>query len=128
MFAFAVLDTQNRTLTLARDPFGIKPLFYTHAADRLEFNSELAGLLASIEMTPKLDWQTAVDYLQWATYDHTERTFIDGVLQLRPGHYIVLDLVTGALAEPVRYWWPQVSNSLTGSYAEAVEQSALALP
>lgn len=121
MFAFAVLDTQQRTLTLARDPFGIKPLFYSHTGERLTFNSEMVGLLASLDTSPKLDWQTAVDYLQWATYDHTERTFVDGVRQLRPGHYVVLDLPTGRLAEPVRYWRPSVANTFAGSYPEAVD-------
>lgn len=121
MFAFAVLDTLERTLTLARDPFGIKPLFYSHTGDRMVFNSEMAGLLASRDASPALDWQTAVDYVQWATYDHTERTFVDGVRQLRPGHYLVLDLTTGRLAEPVRYWWPAVARTFTGSYSEAVD-------
>ena len=74
-FAIAMLDTELRTLTLARDPFGIKPLFYAATPDRIAFCSELPGLLTMLPFTPKLDWQAALDYLRWATYDHTERSF-----------------------------------------------------
>jgi asparagine synthase (glutamine-hydrolysing) len=121
MFGIAVLDTVERTVTLARDPYGIKPLFYTDRGDRVAFCSELSGLIELGMETPKLDWQTAVDYLQWGAYDHTSRTFIDGVSQLRPGHYLVLDTVTGRMTEPVRYWWPPVATTYTGSYSDAVD-------
>lgn len=120
MFAISILDTHLRTLTLARDPYGIKPLFYQDSGDHVRFNSELKGLLAS-GVTPKLDWQTAVDYLQWGSYDHTERTFLDGVRQLRPAHYLVIDTVTGHVGEPVRYWWPSVEATYTGSYPDATD-------
>ncbi|WP_166866291.1 asparagine synthase (glutamine-hydrolyzing) [Salinibacterium sp. ZJ70] len=122
MFAFAVLDTREGTLTLVRDPFGIKPLFYALTSDRLVFNSELAGLTASLGRTPRLDWQTAVDYLQWGSYDHTSATFLSGVKQLRPGHLLVLDVGTGATGGPERYWWPDVQTSFDGSYGDGVER------
>lgn len=121
MFAMAVLDTVKRTLTLARDPYGIKPLLYTDRLDRIAFCSEMSGIFEIAATKPKLDWQTAVDYLKWGTYDHTERTFVDGVKQLRPGHYVVIDTVTGQLGEPVRYWWPSVATTFDGSYADATE-------
>ena len=121
MFALAILDTEQRTLTLARDPYGIKPLFYTHDRDRLAFCSELKGLLAAGMQHPRLDWQAAIDYLQWSNYDQSERTFIEGVSQLSPGHYAVLDIDSGALGEPVRYWSPSVQQSFRGSYSEATD-------
>jgi len=121
MFAIAVLDTQARTVTLARDPYGIKPLFYAHTGDRLLFNSELRGLIAAGLPHPRLDWQSAVDYLQWGAYDHTERTFLDGVLQLAPGHHVTLDTTTGRLGEPTRYWWPSIATTFHGGYAEAAD-------
>lgn len=121
MFALAVLDSDRRTLTLARDPYGIKPLFYADLGDRIAFCSEMAGLLGNSIPHPKLDWQSAIDYLQWGVYDHSERTFIDGVKHLRPGHYIVLDTTTGKLDEPVRYWWPSVATTYSGRYDSAVD-------
>jgi asparagine synthase (glutamine-hydrolysing) len=121
MYAFAILDTVARTLTMARDPYGIKPLFYTQDREHLEFNSELRGLIAAAIPHPRLDWQAAVDYLQWGLVDNTERSFVDGVSQLAPGHYVVLDVDTGMFTEPVRYWWPSVEASFHGGYREATE-------
>lgn len=122
MFAFAILDTVERTVTLARDPYGIKPLFYTDRGDRIGFCSEMSGLFAVAVASPKLDWQTAVDYLQWGAYDHSERTFVEGVNHLRPGHYLTIDTVSGRLSEPVRYWWPSVATTYTGTYDDAVDE------
>lgn len=121
MFAFAVFDTVERTLTLARDPYGIKPLFYTQDRDHVTFNSELHGLLAAAVPHPRLDWQTALDYLQWSICDHTDRTFVEGVNQLAPGHYAVLDVETGTLAQPVRYWLPSIAKEFHGNYGEATD-------
>ncbi len=121
MFAIAILDTVERTVTLARDPYGIKPLLYTDRGDRIGFCSEMSGIFEIAVPHPKLDWQAAVDYLQWGTYDHSERTFVDGVKQLRPGHYLVIDTVTGRLGEPVRYWWPPVATTFDGSYEDATQ-------
>jgi asparagine synthase (glutamine-hydrolysing) len=121
MFAIAILDTVSRTVTLARDPYGIKPLFYIEHGDRVAFCSEMSGLVEIAVPAPKLDWQAAVEYLQWGLYDHSERTFIEGVKHLRPGHYLVLDVDTGKLGEPVRYWWPPVATTYKGTYNDAVD-------
>jgi asparagine synthase (glutamine-hydrolysing) len=121
MFAIAILDTAERTITLSRDPYGIKPLFYTDLGDRIAFCSEMSGLLTMAVPAPRLDWQTAVEYLEWGMYDYSERTFIEGVKNLRPGHYLVIDTVTGKIGEPVRYWWPSVATTFTGAYETAVD-------
>lgn len=121
MYAFAVLDTEERSLTLVRDPFGIKPLFYSAGSDRVAFCSELPALLAMLSSRPALDWQAALDYLRWATYDHTERTFVEGVRQLQPGHFVVLDVENGVFADPVRFWWPPVTTTFSGTFASATE-------
>lgn len=121
MYAIAVLDTHARTLTLARDPYGIKPLFYSHTDDHVAFSSELKGLVATAVGNPQLDWQTAIDYLQWGAYDHSDRTFLDGVSQLAPGHHMTLDTRTGRLGEPTRFWWPSVATAFRGGYSEATD-------
>jgi len=121
MYAFAILDTKDRTLTLVRDPFGVKPLFIAHNKERVVFNSELRGLLATTQEQPRLDWQAASDYLQWGVYDQAERTFIDGVTQLAPGHFLVINIDSGACSAPTRYWHPSVARSFHGTYQDAVE-------
>lgn len=122
MYAFAVLDTTKRTLTLVRDPYGIKPLFYVHDRDTLTFNSEIRGLLHVSVTRPRLDWQVAVDYLQWGAYDRSDRTFVEGVRQLSPGHHLVFDLGTGRSTGPTRYWSPQIQANFQGSYESATER------
>jgi asparagine synthase (glutamine-hydrolysing) len=122
MFALAVLDTAERTITLSRDPYGIKPLFYTDLGERIAFCSEISGLLTMAIPAPRLDWQTAVEYLEWGMYDYSERTFVDGVKNVRPGHYLVIDTMTGKIGEPVRYWWPSVATTFSGTYSAAVDQ------
>ena len=65
MFAFAVWDDRERTLFLARDPFGIKPLYYRHDGARLIFASELNALLASGTFAAEIDPLSVADYLAW---------------------------------------------------------------
>jgi len=122
MFAFAILDSQEGTLTLVRDPFGVKPLYYCATPERVWFNSELQGLLAAGVVPKRLDWQTSLDYLQWSAYDHSEHTFIENVKQLRPGHLLVIDTASGRIDGPVRYWSPSVATSFSGTYEEATER------
>ncbi|TXT52989.1 MAG: asparagine synthase glutamine-hydrolyzing [Limisphaerales bacterium] len=55
MFAFALWDEREKTCLLARDPFGIKPLYYCEANGRLTFASEVRALLAAGEARPELD-------------------------------------------------------------------------
>ncbi len=84
MFAFAVWDDQERSLFLARDPFGIKPLYYRHEGDRLLFASELNALLASGAAEGQIDPSAIADYLAWFAVP-APRTIYRGFLSLRPG-------------------------------------------
>jgi asparagine synthase (glutamine-hydrolysing) len=122
MFAFAILDRSQKRLTLARDVFGIKPLFYAMDGGELVFCSELPGLLALRERASLLDWQTAVDYLRFGLYEHSHRTFVEGVHRLEPAHTVTLDLDTGRLQEPERYWWPSVLENGTMSFSDAADE------
>ncbi|MCX7521046.1 asparagine synthase (glutamine-hydrolyzing) [Microbacterium sp. STN6] len=128
MFAFAMLDRRARTLIIARDVFGIKPLFYRSApGESFHFGSELPGLLELLPGRPTLDWQTAVDYLQWGVYDSSERTFVEGVRHLPPGHVLTVDLDGGVAGQPQRYWWPSVRREILSldQATEAVREGFL---
>lgn len=63
MFAFALYDLKNQTLLLARDRFGVKPLFYTKNAGRFLFSSELKSLLCGMDSIPDLNPQALSNYL-----------------------------------------------------------------
>ena len=84
MFAFAAWDEREQTLFLARDPFGIKPLYYRHDGTRLLFASELNALLASGAFSAEIDPLSVADYLAWFAVP-APRTIYRDVFSLRPG-------------------------------------------
>jgi len=83
MYAFAIWDRGARRLTLVRDRFGEKPLFYAERADRLVFASELTALRAGLGLDPELDPQ-ALDAFFLLGYIPGERTIFRGVRELHP--------------------------------------------
>jgi asparagine synthase (glutamine-hydrolysing) len=85
MFAFAIWDQNKRELFLARDHFGIKPLYYSCRPEGFYFASEPKGLFAA--GIPRINNQNAWStYLAFGTYEHAEYTFFEDVCQLRAGH------------------------------------------
>jgi asparagine synthase (glutamine-hydrolysing) len=87
MFALAIWDNQRKRLILARDPLGIKPLYYYAAKDQLIFASELRALLASGLVPRRLSAAGLDSYLANGSVA-APLTIIDGVRQLLPGHYL----------------------------------------
>ncbi|HUQ66879.1 MAG TPA: hypothetical protein VM101_12025, partial [Flavitalea sp.] len=63
MFAFAIWDNENKELFLARDRFGVKPLYYYHDDERFIFGSEIRGLLASRMIAPKINSTAIAGFL-----------------------------------------------------------------
>jgi len=84
MFAFAVWDTREETLFLARDPFGIKPLYYSKTGSTLVFASELRALLASGHCSSAVDPQAVSESLAYLAAP-APRTFYRDAQSLRPG-------------------------------------------
>lgn len=108
MFAFAVCDKQNGKLTLVRDAFGIKPLFYASQDWGFCFASEPDALLILRGSGAELNYQRAYDYLVHGDYDSNESTFFGGVNQIPPGTYAAFDLSSGRLLQTERWWSPKV--------------------
>lgn len=88
MFAFAVWDMHTRRVFLARDPIGIKPLYYgsTRHGD-LVFASELKGLLANPAVDRNLDPQALEDYMAFG-YVPDPKSIYQGIRKLPPGHWL----------------------------------------
>ncbi len=85
-FAFAIWDARKRHLILGRDRVGIRPLFYVHNGQRLQFASEIKALFADARIQRKLDSQTLSDiFTCWTPVD--DRTPFTGVRQVPAGHY-----------------------------------------
>src|SRR6266513_1210403 len=78
MFAFAVWDSRCKTMLLARDRLGIKPLFYTVANGRFAFGSELKVLLQLPEIERRLNWGS-VNHLFSALCTPSQESIIEGV-------------------------------------------------
>lgn len=122
MFAFVVFDKKANTLTCVRDPFGIKPFFYTNENGNFLFASEVAAIKALKSEMIALDWQRAYDYLVHGDYDSTERSFIAGVKHLLPAHLIEIDIASGAVSKPEQWWQPKVIENRSISFADAASE------
>ena len=103
MFAFALHDLRQRTTLLARDRFGVKPLFTARLADgAVIFGSELKALLTHPSLRREIDPLAVEDYLAWG-YVPDHRSILRGVEKLPAGHYQLLRADAPAPA-PVQWW------------------------
>jgi asparagine synthase (glutamine-hydrolysing) len=101
MFGFALWDSEQRELLLARDRFGIKPLYVSIDAEGISFASELKALHAGGFVRRELDWE-ALEGLFRVGYVAAPRTPFKGVQKLEPGHVLTWRPSTGARVR--RYW------------------------
>src|SRR5262249_50781362 len=90
MWAFAVWDQMERALFLARDRFGVKPLYYTANADHFLFASEIKGLIASGLVPRSVNEARLLEYLVSGLTDVAEQTLFSNVFQVLPGHWLKL--------------------------------------
>ncbi|PZQ55825.1 MAG: amidotransferase 1, exosortase A system-associated [Novosphingobium pentaromativorans] len=117
MFAFAIYDLEARTLFLARDRLGVKPLFMAPLSDgSLAFGSELKALLAHPLLRRELDPLAVEDYLAWGYVPDT-RAILKGVTKLPAGHSLLLR--HGApLPRPVQWWDVSFAERRKGKVAD----------
>jgi asparagine synthase (glutamine-hydrolysing) len=87
MFGVALWTESRRRLVLARDRMGIKPLYYYRRGDDLYFGSELKAILEHPEIPRKLNLEALDSYLA-VNYVPGQRTLIEGIEKVLPGHYI----------------------------------------
>jgi asparagine synthase (glutamine-hydrolysing) len=88
MFAFAIWDAQQRRLFIARDPMGIKPLYYYQSDRYFIFSSEVRTLLGTDLVPRVIDPAGLINYLTFGSvYD--PNTLVEGVRSLPPGHFLI---------------------------------------
>lgn len=111
MFAFALLDLRKRYATspllfLARDPLGIKPLYYTQTADGFVFASEVRALLARGDATAEkqISPDALTSYLLFGSVSEPV-TLVEGVFSLSPGHRMLLYVPERRRTPRARPWW-----------------------
>lgn len=91
MFGLALWDRQEQTLILARDRYGIKPLYYSMQGQTLAFGSEQKAILAIPEFRRSLDKEALLEYFTFQNI-FTDKTLLNDVKLMPAGHYAVLDL------------------------------------
>jgi len=123
MWAFALWDGKKEQLFCARDRLGIKPFYYTQAGGSFLFASEIKALLAHPDAGRKPDDLMLGTFLAWGVLDHSAKTMFDGISQLLPAHYLVVD--AGGPKQPVRYWDVKVSPEVHSQAAKTGAASRL---
>lgn len=116
MFAFALWDgrkldtSKNGRIFLARDPLGIKPLYYAMAKGALFFASELRALLASDAFERRVSHQAVEGYLLFGSVVEPT-TMVEGVYSLPAGHSLTVKVDAPSSAKSVAYWEPSPISS-----------------
>ena len=103
MFAFALWDGGGQRLFLARDRYGIKPLYYALCGSTLLFASEVKAILAHPAFRVSLNREALLQYFTFQNV-FTDDTLFDGVRLLAPGTWLSIPASAGAVARPRRYW------------------------
>jgi asparagine synthase (glutamine-hydrolysing) len=101
MFAFAVWDTLERRLLLARDRYGVKPLYYAERSGTFVFASEIKALLSHPAVSAELDLEGLLEYFTFQNF-FTQRSFFRGVRLLPPA--TIMTVSSDGTATSRRYW------------------------
>jgi asparagine synthase (glutamine-hydrolysing) len=113
MFAFAVWDANRKCLFLARDRFGIKPLYWTDAAKRIRFASNTQALLAGGDVDTSIDPVALHNLFTLHAVVPAPRTILNGVRKLKPAHWLRID-ADGRRTERA-YWQLDATRPPAGS-------------
>lgn len=122
MWAFAILDLRNDSVFLARDRFGIKPLYWTTHQGACYFASEIKGLLAVPELRHQPNERVVARYLATGMVDDSIQTFFDGVEQFPAAHWASIPLGSYTVEPTPRRYWSIQHGAFAGSESEATEQ------
>jgi asparagine synthase (glutamine-hydrolysing) len=122
MFAFAVWDARSEQLFLARDRFGIKPLYYYHKGDLFLFASEIKALLTHPTLSVRVCPEALGEYFTFQNI-FSDRTLFEGVRLLPPGCWMRVEAAGRPALQQQRYWdYHFRPNGAPASADEAAEE------
>ena len=124
MFAFALWDRKQHKLLLARDRYGIKPLYYAQQGNCFSFASEQKAILSQSSFKIEINKPALLEYFTFQNI-FTDQTLIKDITLLPPGYYISLDVSGGGSSQIKRtkYWDYQFKNNeVSASKQEYVEE------
>lgn len=119
MWAFAIWDKRAQTIFLSRDPFGIKPLYYTCKDNFFAFASEIKALLHLNEISRRINPGCLYFYLNSGLTDHEQDTFFLDVKQIAPAHFLTVKTQIPNELDSRRYWRINLDQKTTISLPEA---------
>ena len=119
MFALAIHDRVSQRVILARDPLGIKPLYYALVGDALVFASEIPALLEFPGLSRAVDPLHYHDFLIRGNTDFGGGTLFADIRQLGAAHYLEVQVSDPRALAPIRYWEVDLDRQLTCSFDEA---------
>ena len=117
IFGFAAFDAESGMLYIARDHFGTKPVYYCHENGSLSFSSEIKPLQALRHQPPSIDREGLGLFLN-LRYTPSNRTLLQGIQRIPPGHYLSYNTKTGQLDQ--HCYISATRNRFAGSFEEAV--------
>jgi asparagine synthase (glutamine-hydrolysing) len=103
MFAFALWDGRRQRLLLARDRYGVKPLYYGLFGGTLVFGSEIKALLEHPKVTRRIDYGALSDYVTFQNV-FSDHTLFDGIKLLPPATILTAELGSVGTLRTRRYW------------------------
>ncbi|MBO3706080.1 MAG: asparagine synthase (glutamine-hydrolyzing) [Candidatus Accumulibacter sp.] len=104
MFAFALWDRHERRLMLARDRYGVKPLYYALVGNTLAFASEQKAIIAQPGFPRQLDKEALLEYFTFQNI-FTDKTLLQGLRLCPAGHYALLDFASAAPRLQFSQYW-----------------------
>ncbi|CDR34362.1 asparagine synthase (glutamine-hydrolyzing) [Criblamydia sequanensis] len=123
MFAFLLVDLNQKKLVAVRDRFGVKPLYYTLIEDKfLAFASEIKQFSSLSPWKAKLNHERAYDFLKSGIIDHEKETLFKNVFELRGGEFLTCDLNFPLETLQIKPWYTLSFTPFLGSFKEAVSQ------
>lgn len=103
MFAFSLWDKETKTLSIARDRLGEKPLYYGEVAGNFFFSSELKALKAVAGNSLQIDRNALTEFMQYG-YIPAPASIYQGIYKLPPGHWIQVDCLSHTINTPKQFW------------------------
>ncbi len=104
MFAFIIYNKRSHVIYIARDHFGIKPLYWYHDDEKILFGSEIKAILAHPEIEAEPDTGNLYEYLTFQ-FVMGEGTMFRNIFSIQPGNYMTFDLNSNKI-NSVKYWTP----------------------
>lgn len=119
IFSFAIYDSRHETIYLFRDPFGVKPLFYTFLEDTLIFSSEIKGLFCYPGVTARVDCDGLNEIFSLGPARSPGHAVFQDIRELKPGFYLSCN------AHGIHYtnYWRLISRPHHDSYEETIERT-----